>query len=290
MTRTLLAVLIWLLVVALVGLGLWQLGQRQRIRTDERPLVVATVPHVASWLKNILEPDAQVEVLVRGGQDVHDFNFSPATLKLTAQARAVVANGAGLESWLPDLRQQIASVALIDTSKAVEVWADDPHIWLDPVRAQAQVQYASQELQKVFPELASRISARTAEYLAKLEQLDADFRTSLLTLPRQNFVAFHASFNYLAARYGLKQTIHLVERPGATITFGDIEELGEQLSEGGFETIFVEPGPLPDVAQTLADEFGLTTRVLDTLETASPEADSYVRLMRQNMAELVAGL
>ncbi len=284
------AFIIWLFVVVAVIYGLWFLGQRQKIQFSGRPVVVATVPHVAGWLRNILEPEIQVEKLIRGGADVHSFSFSPATIDLVSRAEAVVANGAGLEPWLADVAGQIPETPVIDTSQAVAVTEGDPHIWLDPVRASAQIEYASRELQKIFPEYAQKISARTQEYVQSLGQLDAETSIALSRLPQKNFVAFHDSFAYFANKYGLEQGIHLVERPGAQITLQDIAGLGQQITTGKYQAIFIEPGPIPDLAQTLADEFGLDLLILDTLETAPDDADAYVRIMRQNVSQLVHGL
>lgn len=281
---------IWVGISVAVICGLWILGQRQKVELTGRPVVVATVPHVAGWLRNILEPEIQVESLIRGGADVHSFTLSPTTVDLLAGARAIVANGAGLEPWLGDIAGQYATTPLIDTSLAVTVDGDDPHIWLDPVRAKDQIEYASVELQKILPSYAAVIAKRTQTYTQQLTQLDQDIAAQVAQLSGKKFVAFHDSFGYFADRYGLVQDIHLVERPDAQVTLQDIAELGQQISRGGYNTIFIEPGPVPDLAQTLADEFGLTLRVLDTLETAPDDAGSYVRIMRENVSQLVQGI
>jgi ABC-type Zn uptake system ZnuABC Zn-binding protein ZnuA len=75
-----------LLAAVVVAGGLWLRSRSQRTSVyDERPLVVATVPHVASWVRNLVGEGARVEVLVGGGAEAHDC-FDTGVGRAVAQA------------------------------------------------------------------------------------------------------------------------------------------------------------------------------------------------------------
>ena len=60
-----------------------------------------------------------------------------------------------------------------------ETHAVDPHVWLDPVRAQAQVEAIRVGLAKVDPANAAAYASNAQAYRTKLAALDAAFATGL---------------------------------------------------------------------------------------------------------------
>lgn len=282
---------ILLAAVVVVG-GLWLRSRSERTSTyDERPLVVATVPHVASWVRNLVGEGARVEVLVGSNVEAHDFTLTPATVVLVAQADVVVANGAGLEPWLPELQAQVSDVPFIVTADGLPgVRAGDPHTWLDPVLAREQVRAAATAIAATIPTLGDSISANVGAYDARLIQLDADIRTALSALPNRAIITFHEAFGYFAERYGLTVPVTLVELPGDEPTVQDVARVGEEAERNGVTTLLIEPGPAPDLAQALAQEFDLQLAVLDPLEALDPAMDAYERGMRRNLEVLVEAL
>jgi zinc transport system substrate-binding protein len=279
---------IFLAVVSALVVFLWQ--QRTDFESNEKPLIVATVPHIAVWLENIVGEEAQIELLVKEQVDVHEFTFTPQDSELLAQADAIVANGAGLEPWLINIREQLPRVPLIETAAGLTLIEDDPHTWLDPVQAQQQVMAAANGLSAVLPGIAATTAANAQTYLGELQRLDNDIQTQLASISQKKFIAFHESFGYFARRYGLEQVAQLVERPGAESTLQNVAEIGDLIERNQLTTIFIEPGPVPDLASTLHDEFGVELRVLDTLETIVPERGAYLSHMYTNLEQLTAGL
>lgn len=284
-------------VVAVAGLfiGLAKLNpasDNPTVLTGEQPLVVATVPHIAIWTKQLVGPGVRVQSLVTGGVDVHDFSFKPADLALVSRATLVVANGAGLEPWLPSLEQKFPDKTFVRAAQGLPLKKNDPHVWLDPVLAARQVENISNVLSATFPELDGVIKKNTAAYMASLQELDRQIQDTLddLAPSQKNFIVFHDAFNYLADRYGLRQAAQLVERPGDQLTLREIQNVGQTTRRLGIRVLFVEPGPVPDLAQSLADQFNLRLIVLDPLEVIPPEPGTYLAGMRKNLQALVQGL
>jgi zinc transport system substrate-binding protein len=282
------SIAIFIAVVVALILFLWQ--QRREVKVTDKPLVVATVPHVAVWLENIVGEEAQIELLVKEQVDVHEFTFTPQDSELLAQADVIVANGAGLEPWLANVREQLPNVPLIETADGLDLIEDDPHTWLDPVQAQQQVTNAANGISATLPTLAETIDVNLQIYLVTLQKLDADIRAQLATVSQRKFIAFHESFGYFARSYELEQVAQLVERPGAESTLENVAEIGDLIERNKIKTIFIEPGAIPDLAATLRDEFDVELRILDTLETIVPERDAYLTRMYDNLEQLVSGL
>lgn len=285
---TLIGLAVVLLVVASFVAWLVILPRGEQTPSSQA-MITATVPHVGVWATNLLAGVAQVQVIASGVAEVHEFSLSPEEVARASSSLLILANGAGLEPWLDDVAAQVPGVPIVETAAGLPLRADDPHTWLDPVLAQAQVQRASDALIEVFPEFATRILSNTEQYLARLAALDEQIRTSLVDLPRRQFIAFHDAFGYFASRYALEQIGQLVERPGDEPTFGDVAAVGQQAQTQNLTSIYIEPGAVPDLIESIAAEFDLTVRVLDPLEILPLEPDAYVAGMEKNLAELLAG-
>ncbi|MFH0830722.1 MAG: metal ABC transporter substrate-binding protein [Parcubacteria group bacterium] len=290
MTKTILGVVIVISITVAVVLGIRALYQQPARQTDSRPIVVATVPHVASWLEDLSAGSLRIETIVPPGSEIHDFSFSPAGAQILDQAELLVANGAGLEPWLADIAAAYPRLPIVETTRGLALTANDPHTWLDPLLAAQQVAAAGLALQQAFPAQATSLAQNTEELRATLRNLDQEIRTGLTQVNGRHFVAFHNAFSYFARRYGLEQVGELVERPGDEPTFADIEALQRTVQELTINTLFVEPGPVPDIARTFAAELNLKIAILNPLETIEPMQGAYLAAMRINLEALRVSL
>ena len=280
--------LVVLVVATIVGaLFLRSLSRQNVAQDDERPLILATVPHIASWVKNLVGDSARIEIIASGGIEVHNFAITPQTVALSESASIIVANGADLEPWLDTLAA--SNTPVIETAGELDLRGNDPHTWLDPAKARKQVQVAAAGIIKVLPELSETIAINLALYDAALAALDDEILRNLDGLPRKELISFHESFDYFAESYGLNVVASLVRTPGDETTLQEIENIKNLVSQYGLTSIYVEPGPTPDLAQTLASDLGISLRILDPLETISGAATSYIDGMRGNLAVLLAG-
>ena len=260
------------------------------ISTSGKPIVVVTVPHMAVWLDNIAAGSLEVRQLMPPGTDAHDFSLTPSAAASLSSAALLVANGAGLEPWLEDVIELVPETPVLELATNVQTIPGDPHVWLDPVLAITQVKEVSQAIMHIVPENDQVIIDATDTYVQKLQALDREIQDQLGPLKQRSFIAFHNSFSYFAQRYSLTQAANLVERPQDQVTFAELASLGEIIKDQNLDTLFIEPGPIPDIAQTVADEFGVALVVLDPLERIKVSPDAYVTAMRNNLAALVTSL
>jgi zinc transport system substrate-binding protein len=163
----------------------------------------------------------------------------------------------------------------------------DPHFWLDPERMADVAVAVEDSLAQAHPDHADEFTANLDALTADLSRLDQDYRDGLTGCERTDVVVGHDAFGYLA-KYGLE--LHPIAglSPGAEPSPARLAELSEVIEETGVTTVFSEVLASPAMAETLSQELGLQTAVLDPIEgLAEATADEdYVSLMRANLAAL----
>jgi len=165
---------------------------------------------------------------------------------------------------------------------------EDPHFWLDPARMATLAEAVASELGDIDPDHAEEYDANAAALVEELDELDAAFTEGLADCERDVVVVSHDAFGYLGDRYGLD--IHGIAglSPDAEPGPADIAELQELIDAEGVTTVFSETLVSPATAETLAQDAGVGTDVLDPLEGLSDETadEDYLSIMRSNLASL----
>ncbi|PAE14629.1 Mn2+/Zn2+ ABC transporter substrate-binding protein, partial [Virgibacillus sp. 7505] len=81
----------------------------------------------------------------------------------------------------------------------------DPHIWLDPVLAQEQVNIIRDALIEADPDGQAIYEENAEAFNKELQALHEDFQAALEDAESRVFVVQHQAFGYLAQRYQLEQ-------------------------------------------------------------------------------------
>ncbi|QUL56933.1 zinc ABC transporter substrate-binding protein [Paenibacillus tritici] len=170
----------------------------------------------------------------------------------------------------------------------------DPHVWLDPVMAIREVRTIEAALSAASPGNAAAFKANSEAYIAKLQQLDQEFRDILQNTKRKDFITQHAAFGYLAQQYGLTQVPIAGLSPEQEPTAAQMAEIVDFAKANDVTTIFFETLVSSSVADAIAQEIGAKTAVLNPLEGLSDEESrnqqDYLSIMRQNLEALSAAL
>jgi zinc transport system substrate-binding protein len=110
-------------------------------------------------------------------------------------------------------------------------------------------------------------------YLAKLDTLDADIRSSLNGLGNRTFIVYHPAWGYFARDYGLKQLG--IERDGKEPQAAYMARLIQEAQERKIKVILVSPQFDTRSAETIAREIGGRVVSID------PEGSDYLDNMRE---------
>src|SRR5262249_16602409 len=133
--------------------------------------------------------------------------------------------------------------------------------------------------------------SRAAQVVTRLTALDGEFRTGLSACARKEIVTGHSAFGYLAQRYGLTRVGVAGLDPEAEPSPKRIADLSRLVRRTGGTPVFPETLASPKAAQTLAQEAGVRTEVLDPVEGVKPgSGDDYFSIMRRDLATLRTAL
>lgn len=245
-----------------------------------------------------------VRNLVPAGAEPHDYEPTPRDVIAMYEAHLVVYNGAGLEPWVRRLLPQIPDrVIKVNASEGLPIVTatagedrgrPDPHVWLDPVLAQRQVDLILAGLVKADPAGRQAYEAGASAYKTKLAALHERIAQSLAPCRKRVFVVSHAAFGYFAARYGLTQIAISGLEPQEEPSPAKIREVLRLVRQYGVSVIYHETLASTRVAAALAREAGARSLVLNPLEGLTPEEQrqgkDYLSIMGENVSNLRQGL
>jgi zinc transport system substrate-binding protein len=278
--------------------------------SSQKEVLAAAYPF--AWAaEQVGGPDVRVTGLVKPGVEPHDVELGPRQVAAFQGAALVVylrgfqpAVDAAITEAPEDSRLDLTSAVAVQPASSGladghgdegghdehgEQSGTDPHVWLDPVRMQAIVKAVRDRLSAQDPQHKAAFAERADVTLGQLTALDQTFRDALKGCARTDIVTAHSAFAYLADRYGLEQVGISGLSPEAEPAPGRLAEVAKYARSHGVTTIFFEALVNPKVAQTVADEVGATTAVLDPLEGVSG-TDDYLSVQRRNAAALHTAL
>jgi zinc transport system substrate-binding protein len=262
--------------------------------------VVASFYPLAQAAARVGGDRVEVTNLTPPGVEAHDFALTPRDIEAIATADVVVYLGGGFQPAVQEAVPEaegttvdvLAGVSSSDGAASAAV--GDPHVWLDPGLYAQVVEEMRRALTDADP-VGAAVYARNAQVFEdELAALDEEFAAGLASCERRVIVTAHAAFGYLATAYGLTQEAIMGLSPEAEPDARHLAELSAFVRQHGITTIFTETQVSPEVADTLAAEAGVTTAVLNPLESLTQDqldaGQDYASVMRQNLATLRSAL
>ena len=294
---------LWLLASTL-ALLLASCSPNEASNPSGSPTVVAAFYPVQEAAQRVGGEAVQVVSLTPPGVEPHDLELTPDSVEQIQSADVVLYLGGGFQPAVEDALSgaEGATVDLLtalDTlpppsEEAEEGLSVDPHVWLAPRLYAEMVDEVAEALAEAAPASASPFRSNASAFQAEIEELDRQYREGLEGCQRDTIVTSHAAFGYLASAYGLTQEPISGVTPEAEPSPARLVELKDLVEREGITTIFTEELVSPEVAETLAEEAGVQTAVLSTIEGLTPEQEAagadYVSLMLENLSTLEMAL
>jgi zinc transport system substrate-binding protein len=264
-----------------------------------KPQVVATVYPLWEFSRQVAGPRADAIALVPPGVEPHDWEPSPRDVSLVQRATVFVHSGTGLDAWSQKLLAGDPSrTVVVDASRGLDLirsgGVTDPHVWLDPALARAQVEAIEAALARADPAGRETYAANARAYVARLDALDRAFRAGLHDCARRDVVTAHAAFGYLARRYKLTQLAVMGLSPEGEPNAADMAAMVKRARELKVTHVFFEPLVSPRIAETLGREIGAQPLTLNPVEGVTRQESEaglgYIELMQANLANLRTAL
>ena len=212
--------------------------------------------------------------VVPPGTEPHDVELTPRDVEKLGDADLVLYLGGGFQPAVED--------AVDGDDDAMDVLEDadsvngDPHVWLDPLRLAAIGRAVGARLDR---------EAAAGELSRRLEELDAVYASGLRDCAHRVIVTPHASFGYLARRYGLEQVALAGLEPEADPSARELEALADEVTRAGAIAVYAEPNRPRRVVETVARLARVAVHELDPIETVT-EGDDYFEVMLRNLDTL----
>ncbi|MBR2045674.1 MAG: zinc ABC transporter substrate-binding protein, partial [Agathobacter sp.] len=202
--------------------------------TSFYPMYIATMNVVGDTegvtLKNLSEPQTGC---------LHDFQLTPADMKLLSTADVFIINGGGIESFMEEIAKQYPDLVIIEACEDIELLCEteahghehgedlhghesedeheeeenshdghnhdiNAHVWMSVELYRQQVENIANGLVTTAPNFAESFLANAGDYDRKLEELQVE-QDILLTLTEgEEVIMFHCAYDYVAEELGLE--------------------------------------------------------------------------------------
>jgi ABC-type Zn uptake system ZnuABC Zn-binding protein ZnuA len=274
--------------------------------------VVATTTQIGALTREVAGDEVELTVLLTAGADAHDYEPSPKAVAQIKNAQVVLVNGIGLDEWLDDVISGAgaARVVVVTDGIAIREVDDeqgddeenahdegDPHVWHDPMNAKVMVDNIVAALSKADPERAATFRANGDAYKAKLDDVDAQIRELINTIPAENrkVVTNHDAFGYFFDRYGLELVGAIIPSTSkeAQPSAKDLADLTNLIKREGVKAIFAEEEVDPKVARQLAADTGVaieTGLYADSLGAPGSGAETVDGMLLSNATKIAEAL
>ncbi|MBQ6844537.1 MAG: zinc ABC transporter substrate-binding protein [Agathobacter sp.] len=298
-------------------------SQHQSVEDDEFVVVTSFYPmYIAAMnvigdtegvtLKNLSEPQTGC---------LHDFQLTPADMKLLSTADVFIINGGGIESFMEDIAKQYPDLVVIEACKGIELLCEteahehgedvhnqeedeheevhdteihdhededdhnhdiNAHAWMSVNNYRKQVENIAAGLAETKSEYAASFLANAGIYDRKLEELQVE-QEGLLTLTQgEEVIMFHCAYDYVAEDLGIEVAFCMDLDEERQVSAGEVAEVLEVIEEHGVKYIFAEALYGTDMCEMIQKEVDVQVIYLDPLNRGEYEANSYIEGMRNN--------
>lgn len=316
------------LLLVMLAAGLLSCGRQDETqrkasdKSDQKPLIVASIFPLQDLVKQVVGDWAEVQVLMPPGSNPHHFEPTAQQVLTLSRAQVLVTVGLNLDPWAKkamaktrgqNRRVELEMAALTGISSpskphqhvhdhdhahdaqgnCLSHGGVNPHLWLDLSATRLFVQALAKELVRLYPAHQEATERSAQALLEELDHLDQEYRQQLADVPVKSLVTFHNAFDVLAERYGLKVVAHLAEvetTPGGEVTPEHLMQAIKLIREQRLRTIYAEPQFPSRAVQMIQEQTGTNLLTLD------PEGNpaivgygNYQEMMRSNLRTLVQG-
>lgn len=301
-------VAVLLTVILVVSFGFTNIYVSQNQAADDKDFVVVTSfypMYIAAMnvigdtegvtLKNLSEPQTGC---------LHDFQLTPADMKLLSTADVFIINGGGIESFMEEIAAQYPDLVVVEACEGVELLCEDhehgheedevheEHAHVHDVNAHAWMSVPAYRIQieTIAEGLARADAAHAASYLAhadiydgKLEVLQQELETLQVYAKDMSAISFHCAYEYVAEDLEVSIPFCMDLDEERQVSAGEVAEVLEIIKQEQVSYIFAEELYAASMCEMIQKEVDVTVIYLDPLTRGEYDADSYLEGMRNNL-------
>jgi len=310
-------IIIFLCIVGVVGFGILSYTQKPQQETEKLSVLTSFYP-LYFFATEIGGEYATIKNIVPAGAEPHEYEPTPRDVIAMEKSDVLVLNGGGFEPWEHDVLENLHADEIVivlagEDFMTLEIEEEhhedeeedgheeehhhegfDPHVWLSPEKAQRMVEKIADAMILADPVHTDAYTNNAERLIATLQTLDTDYRDTLSVCATRTIVTSHEAFGYLADAYELEQVAINGLSPEAEPSVQDLAEVTMFAEEHNVTHIFFETLVSPRLAETIAQEVGAQTLVLNPLEGLTVEeqraGENYFTVMYANLDNLIVAL
>ena len=313
-------VAVMLSVILAVSLGLT--GIYVTLNSDEQPeekkYIVTSFYPMYVMTANLIDGISELQVTNLSEPKtgcLHDYQLTPADLKLLSKADLFVINGCDMESFLDNVMEEYQDLTIVETTSGQtpiqgeehdheqedvdheeahdHAHESNGHMWMSVASYRGQVEYLAERLCEQYPMYATQIADNAKAYDSQLEALAHRQEKLTAKTGGTDVVLLHSAYAYVAKDYGWEVSVLMdldEEDQVAALSAGDLALAVSEINEKGIRVILAEETYGASVAESLEQETDAKVVYLDTCNRGDFSLDSYLVSMNHNIDLLYEAL
>lgn len=265
--------------------------------------VVTTFTILQDMAQNVAGDAADVVSITKPGAEIHDYQPTPQDIAKAYDANLILYNGFHLERWFEKFLSNLPKVPSVVATDGIEPMPikegeyegyPNPHAWMSPSNAKVYIENIRRALVKADPANAETYNRNAANYLKKIEDLDAPLRAKLLSIPADKrwLVTSEGAFSYLARDYDMKEAYLWPVNAEEEGTPQQIKRVVDIVKKNHIPVVFSESTVSDKPAKQLSKETGAKyggVLYVDSLSEPSGPVPTYIDLLKVTVNRVVKG-
>lgn len=243
--------------------------------SDEKINIVVSILPQVDFVENIGKDKVSVSVMIPPGSNPATYEPSIEQLKKLSDADLYIKIG-----HIPFEKTQMKKLAdlnsemkITDSSEGIEIYENDPHIWMSPILVKIQVENICRALMGIDSENKDFYEQNKNEYLAELDNLNLELKNAFSEMQDKKILVFHPAFGYMARDYGFEQIA--IEIEGKEPSAENLANIIDLAKKENIKTIFVQKQFSTKSAEAIARQINGNVVPLD------PLAEDYIENLRR---------
>lgn len=261
--------------------------------------VVSSFSILEDLTKSIGGDKIEVTSLVGPDQDAHVYEPTPSDLKKLKEAQVLVMNGWGMEPWLPRLikssgfkGKQIQVTSGIASPRMARKNHPDPHAWHSLRHILVYLDNIEKGLSEASPENAAYFKEQNNKYKIQIAELSQWATSAFASIPVENrkVMTSHDAFGYLADDFQMQMLSPQSVNTSSEPTAKQVGAIIQDLKKNKVKAIFTENMMSEKLTKQVAKEAGAKVGGVlhaDALSKTNPSAQTYLKMYRYNVEQLV---
>lgn len=241
------------------------------------------------------------------GGCVHDYTLTPNDMIKLSNAKALVINGSGMESFILDITKNYPDMQIVDLSNGVytlEAMHSHDHSHEDEENMHhinshtfvsidnhiIQVKNLASMLAKLDNENAKTYMQNADNYVTKLKNLKDKMHLQLKKYEGEKVIALHESFAYFAKDFNLDLVDVIQIEEGQTLSAQSVKHITEHIKEYDVKLIVKDANYESSIANSIAKDNNVATFAFDPVVSGENNKDAYITKMENNLNNILLSL